>query len=273
MDWKPNRWLAAFASLFFWPIGLLYLGRWRLPVVYFGAFLAAAMIELIAGTPMYSPFVIMLASPFHAFWIAKKAEPSPRPWYSRWYGIVAVYAGLFAIIVPLRAFLVEPFRLPTTAMEPTIPLGSYLIVSKLGYRHFGTYGFEISRGTPVRTPKRGTLVVFEAPTAPSKRFIKRVLGLPGDTIVFNGHVVSINGQTLRKAEHGGTVTEEVDGVTYHTLVKEKDPAPDQEVVVPAGHYFLVGDNRGASDDSRRFGPVAAELLIGEVIYVIPRGRA
>ena len=221
---------------------------------------------------MYSPLVLIFASAPLAFWLATKAEPRVRPWYSRWYGMLAVYAGLFAIVAPIRAFLVEPFSVPSAAMEPSVPMGSYLIVSKLGYRHFGTFGVTISRGPPAREPNRGAIVVFEAPTVPGKHFFKRVLGLPGDTVAFTNKIASVNGNTLAKETNNGFVLEELDGVEYQTQINEKRPAADFEEVVPPGHYFMVGDNRDGSDDSRRFGAVPGELLLGEVVYVIRRGR-
>jgi signal peptidase I len=272
MDWKPNRWLAALLALLIFPIGLLYLGGWRLAVALFVAVLVAGIGELVAGTPMYSPLLLILASAPIAFWVATKAQPTARPWYSRWYGMLAVYVGLFGIIAPIRVFLIEPFRVPSAAMEPGIPMGSYLIVSKVGYRYFGTFGVTVSRGPPAEGPKRGAIVVFEAPTAPGKHFFKRVLGLPGDTVAFTNKIASVNGKPLAKETDNGFILEELDGVEYQTQINEKRPAADFEEVVPAGHYFMVGDNRDGSDDSRRFGAVPGELLLGEVVYVIRRGR-
>jgi signal peptidase I len=273
MDWKPNRWLAVIATLFFWPMGMLYLGRWWLPVVYFVAFVSSGVIEFRAGTPMYSPFVILLAAPFHAFWVAHKATAMRRPWFSRWYGIVAVTVGFFAAVGLLRAALIEPFRLPSAAMEPTLPQRSFVVVSKLGYRNIGTYGITVSRSAPTAPPARGAIVVFDYPLDPSKHFIKRVLGIPGDTITSRNKMISVNGVPLAQASSDTLVTESLDDVKYQIMLNPERPSEDFEITVPAGHYFLVGDNRDGSDDSRRFGAVPAELLVGEVVYVLVRKRA
>jgi len=273
MNWKPNRWLAVLATLFFWPMGMLYLGRWWLPVAYFLAFLLSGIVEFRADTSMYSPFLIMLAAPVHAFWLAKSASPIQRPWFSRWYGIVAVTLAVFAFIGIVRATLIEPFRLPSSAMEPTLPQRSFVLVSKVGYGNIGTYGITLSRSAPKNPPARGTIVVFDYPLDPSKHFIKRVLGIPGDVITSKNKIITVNGMPLTHSSGSDVVVEALDSSTYETLLNPDKPAEDFEVTVPVGHYFLVGDNRDGSEDSRRFGAVPAELLVGEVIYVLARKRA
>jgi len=273
MTWKPNRWLAAFLALFLFPLGLIYLGGWRLAATYFLAVITAGLAELVAGTPMYSPFALMIAAAGHAFWLATRAQPKVQPWYSRWYGMVAVWIGVFVVVATVRAFLVEPFRVPSTAMEPSVPLGSYLIVSKVGYGHIGSFGVILHRGLPVAPPARGAIVVFESPTIPGKHFFKRVLGVPGDSVTFRNKVASINGKPLAREAQGNLVLEQLDGTEYWTQLNDSKPAEDFEVVVPPDHYFMVGDNRDGSDDSRRFGAVPGELLLGKVVHVFRRGAS
>lgn len=272
MEWKPSRWLAALAALIIWPFGLLYIGRWWLPVAYFTAFLVAAIIEYCVGTPMYVTIAIMLVSPIHAFWLAHKASAFRRPWYSRWYGMAAITISFFVSIALIRSLLIEPFRIPSTAMEPTLPRGSFVVVSKMGYRNFGTYGVTLSRNAPVDPPNRGAIVVFNSPVNPSLNFVKRVLGVPGDSITSKNKVISVNGVPLAQNHRDQIVKERLEGSSYETIINTEKISDDFHIVVPVGHFFLVGDNRDGSFDSRNFGPVSAELLIGEVMYVFTAKR-
>lgn len=154
--------------------------------------------------------------------------------------IVQIVVIAAAIIIPVRYFLVQPFVVRGASMEPTFVDREYLLVDEISYR--------------LHEPTRGEVVVFRYPLDPSEFFIKRVVGLPGDTVdIRNGKVIVTN------AEHPeGVVLDEfyLDSVYGSGL--------ESHAVLNPNEYFLLGDNRGASLDSRNFGPVKEEFFIGKV---------
>ncbi len=153
--------------------------------------------------------------------------------------IVQIVVIAAAIIIPIRYFLVQPFYVRGASMEPTFLDREYLLIDEITYRF--------------REPQRGDVVVFRYPRDPSEFFIKRMIGVPGDTIdVANGKV------SVTNAEHSGGVVleEEYTSVPGTTGTEHVTLNPDE--------YFLLGDNRPASMDSRSFGPVKREYLVGRV---------
>ncbi len=144
-----------------------------------------------------------------------------------------------AIILPIRYFLIQPFYVKGASMEPNFYDHEYLVIDELTYRF--------------RTPVRGEIVVFRYPRDPREYFIKRVVGLPGETVeITDGRVIISNeahpnGMTLDESYLDGAVT---DG--------------KKKVTLGANEYFVLGDNRDESLDSRAFGPLSDEYLIGRV---------
>jgi signal peptidase I len=205
-----------------------------------------------------------------------------------------VYALLIALVI--RTFLFQPFNIPSASMEGTLLIGDYLFVEKFAYG-YSAYSFPFGLG-PFSgrifgsQPTRGDVVVFKYPRDTSTDFIKRVIGLPGDHIQMINDRLYINDKVVprvRVADH----IEDVDGITYRvpqyketlpngksylTLDRFTDgPADNTDVfVVPAGHYFMMGDNRDNSDDSRgSVGYVPAENLVGkaELLFFSTDGSA
>ncbi len=146
--------------------------------------------------------------------------------------------GLIAliIVVPIRTFIAQPFIVSGSSMVPTFENGQYLIVDELTYR--------------LNEPKRGDVVIFKYPKDTSLYFIKRIIGLPGETVKIDGSTITIK----NKENPEGFVLDE-------TYVKNKS-SNILQVTLPAGQYFVLGDNRSASSDSRVWGTVSKELLIG-----------
>jgi signal peptidase I len=195
-----------------------------------------------------------------------------------------VYAGLIA--VGIHTFLYEPFFIPSGSMVPTLLVGDYLFVNKFayGYSHFSfPFSPDVFSGRIFgHMPKRGQVVVFRPPGQPDTDFIKRVVGLPGDTIQVTGGQLYINGAEVPRAEvgnytdtsSGGPVVareymETLPGGKPHAILKETDDGfanNTQVYTVPAGDLFMMGDNRDDSEDSRFMdGPVGyvpVENLIG-----------
>lgn len=220
-----------------------------------------------------------------------------------------VYAVLIALVV--RTFLYEPFSIPSRSMYPTLFVGDYLFVSKFSYGYsrfsfpFGLASFDgrIMEGAP----ERGDVVVFRVVEQDSD-FIKRVVGMPGDSIQVTGGILHINGCPVRREPAGewvhqdfdrnqntGTVIRDVNGdpvrrtirmnlynetfptnargepCSYeggepHQIIERSDEVhgvdDTRDFRVPEGHYFMMGDNRDNSSDSRVIGPIPAERLIG-----------
>ncbi len=141
------------------------------------------------------------------------------------------------IVLPIRLFIAQPFIVSGASMETTFSTGQYLIVDQL------TYHFE--------EPKRGDVIVFRYPKDPSKFFIKRIIGIPGDTISISGSDV-----TLINTEHP-------DGVLLkETYIHSMKPTTTLTEVLDTGEYFVMGDNRDASSDSRVWGVLQRDKIVG-----------
>jgi signal peptidase I len=204
-----------------------------------------------------------------------------------------VYAGLIAVVI--RTFLFEPFNIPSGSMIPTLLVGDYLFVSKFsfGYSHFSfPFSPDFFSGRIFGSvPRLGTVVVFRYPPDPSEDYIKRVIGLPGDHIQVTDGQLYINGTEVPRKPAGDYVTEE-DGVRMvlrryleelpdgvdHYILKATDEGPANNTpvyVVPPNELFVLGDNRDNSADSRYWGFVPMENLIGaaQVIFFSIDARA
>ncbi len=182
------------------------------------------------------------------------------------------------LVLLLRSFLVEPFRIPSGSMLPTLLVGDFILVNKFAY------GIRLpvvhTEVLPLSLPERGDVMVFRFPADPSKDFIKRVIGLPGDQIEYRSKQLFINGRAMPQQLAGyytdesgrGEVLAEqydetLDALTHAVLVSPHRPAADGHFEVPAGHYFVMGDNRDGSDDSRRWGFVPERNLVGKAFMI------
>jgi signal peptidase I len=205
-----------------------------------------------------------------------------------------VYALLIAGVI--RSFMFQPFNIPSGSMEGTLQIGDYLFVSKASYGYsrysfpFGAIPF--SGRFLAGTPQRGDVVVFKYPVDNSTDYIKRLIGLPGDRIQMKEGVLYINDKAVPKVkvadyiEDAGGIDHHVDryretlpnGVSYDVLDRDPEGSLDttQVFVVPEGHYFMMGDNRDNSADSRAdVGYVPFENFVGkaEIIFFSTNGNA
>lgn len=194
--------------------------------------------------------------------------------------LVVDYARSFfpviVIVLALRSFLYEPFRIPSDSMMPTLIQGDFIFVNKW------RYGLRLpvlnTRVVTVGEPARGDVVVFRKPSEPSLVFIKRLVGLPGDAVRVSGSQVWINGTPSQIAPgelYSGPKSEQypftqvgeemLDGVRHGVLLDPARPSMEGEWRVPAGQYFMMGDNRNNSRDSRfpDVGFVPADHVIGK----------
>ena len=177
------------------------------------------------------------------------------------------------VVLVLRSFVVEPFQIPSGSMRPTLEVGDFILVNKFAYGlRLPVVHTEI---VDLGEPERGDVMVFRFPADPSVNFIKRVVGLPGDRIRYEGKQLYVNGEPVAKRrvsdadESGELEFEEQLGSVAHALYNNpQDPGPQmREVVVPEGKYFTMGDNRDHSNDSRYWGFVPEENIVGKAFAV------
>ena len=221
----------------------------------------------------------------------QRAPGEKEPW---WIEYPKSFFPVILIVFLLRSFLVEPFKIPSGSMVPTLLVGDFILVNKFAY------GIRLpivnKKIIAIGEPKRGEVMVFRYPEDPSLDYIKRVVGLPGDRISYVDKKLSINGVELpRKAvadylnreriHYSRQYVETLDGV-QHSILLEEDasaavpfvrPFPFRDnctynssgvtCTVPPGHYFMMGDNRDNSADSRVWGFVPDENIVGKAFFI------
>ncbi len=179
---------------------------------------------------------------------------------------------ILLIVLVFRSFLFEPFRIPSGSMLPTLEIGDFILVNKFAY------GLRLPvlhyRFLDTGDPERGDVVVFRFPNDPSQNFIKRVIGVPGDRITYRDKRLGVNGADIEfgvsepdeknaAAPAGATYAHErLHDAEHMILLHDGAYARDGTWEVPAGHYFVMGDNRDNSSDSRVWGFVPAGNLVG-----------
>jgi len=179
------------------------------------------------------------------------------------------------LVLALRSFLFEPYQIPSESMVPTLEVGDFILVNKYAYGIrlpvLGTKVFDVGQ------PQRGDVMVFIPPHEP-RYFIKRVVGVPGDRVRYQDKVLYINGERVPQTyvdqftiDGGPTVQIFDEDLASHTHRIYRYPAArleqPQEWTVPEGHYFMMGDNRDRSDDSRRWGFAADAKIVGKAVAV------
>jgi signal peptidase I len=225
----------------------------------------------------------------------KKRGTQKEPWYVEY---SKSFFPVILLVFVIRSFLVEPFKIPSGSMMPTLLAGDYILVNK--YR----YGLRVpllnNTFVEIDAPKRGDVFVFHYPPNPTIDYIKRVVGLPGDKIQYQDKHLTINGKPLDvqslndyiytlqvKDENGNdrdvTVkaarsTEQLGDVAHdilvHDLMNQYEPDSlgyqlmnGETITVPEGHYFAMGDNRDNSSDSRVWGFVPERNLVGKAFFI------
>ncbi len=167
-----------------------------------------------------------------------------KGFFSFFWEIAQIVIVALVIVLPIRYFVFQPFIVRGASMEPNFHNGDYLIVDELSYRF--------------REPERGDIIVFKYPQDPSQRFIKRVLGLPGEQLELSNGKITItkeNGESIILSE-----SDYLDNVTAGDGLGEK------RMVLDNDEYFVLGDNRGHSYDSRRWGALVKDDIIGRTLF-------
>lgn len=202
-----------------------------------------------------------------------------KPAFAKWKGILSFSASYFPVffsVLLLRSFIIEPFRIPSGSLEPTLLVGDFLAVNKF------SYGLRLPVSDKkifnFSEPKRGEIAVFRWPPDPSFDYVKRVIGVPGDKIAYQNKVLTINGQKMPQEfleytideSSGKTVAkyqETLNGIKHDIYLRPDMPAEDFEIEVPLHAYFMMGDNRDDSADSRFWGFVDDQYLRGKAFLI------
>ena len=215
----------------------------------------------------------VVGSPHARDFQARVAERATEPAiveYAR-----SFFPVLLAVLV-LRSFVAEPFQIPSSSMVPTLQIGDYILVNKF------TYGIRLpvirTKVLSLNEPERGDVMVFFPPHMNDTYFIKRVIGLPGDTVSYRGKELFVNGEKVGRVPVGAgdefgqdpryRIDQETLGQAEHLMqIDRMRPATDFTEVVMPGHYFMMGDNRDNSSDSRVWGQVPEKDIVGKAFAV------
>ncbi|MBN1684149.1 MAG: signal peptidase I [Gammaproteobacteria bacterium] len=187
---------------------------------------------------------------------------------------------VFLFVLVIRSFVIQPFRVPTGSLEPTVLPGDFLLVNQF------IYGLRLpvlnTKILNISEPKRGDIVVFRFPAKPSVNYVKRVIGLPGDHIIYKNKKLTINGKIVpQKFIKNGfdfeppheyipvkIEQENLEEKKYHIQIRPKNGEDaNYDFVVPDDAYFMMGDNRDNSGDSRYWGFVPEKDLVGKAFMI------
>jgi signal peptidase I len=254
--------------------------------------------SLAIATFGFAGFLLLLLVITGAVWLldkyvlrGKRAADAKAPW---WVEYSISFFPVILIVFLLRSFLVEPFKIPSTSMVPTLLVGDFILVNKF------TYGIRLPvlnrKVVELGRPQRGDVMVFRYPEDPSLDYIKRVVGVPGDRIEYRNKRLSVNGVPVaarqvddylsrERMQFSRRYVETLGGVEHEILLDDDAPAGLVPSVsfphsgncaynssgltcsVPPGHYFMMGDNRDNSSDSRVWGFVPDENIVGKAFFI------
>jgi len=270
---NPSKWFAVVLALLWQPVAFIYLSKWKWVFFYFFLFVFFAVADVLLykywgymGLSSAMAFVCAV----HAFRVAKTVSFEERHWYNKWWGALCIPLLLFACVFSFRAFIFEPFQIPAASMLPTLEVGDHVVVSK-GYGAYSAYGVNLYsvNDESGEKPGRGEVVVFYPPHD-RRAFVKRVIGLPGDEVSFANKQLYINGVKVETSRIANSnVYTEVLGEHKYSVqyMPRGNRLRNFKAPVPENAYFVMGDNRDKSSDSRVWGMVPAENILGKVVFI------
>jgi signal peptidase I len=262
-DRKP--WVAGLLSIMQPGLGHLYLGRPKLGLCWYASIILLLLASLLMARSPLLPTVLMLGGiliPLTGYvFLTRSAVRHARsvrhryevgPW-NRWYvylGIILIGMGISTLLShAVRGLIVQAYKIPAGSMIPTLLIGDHIYVDKLSYKVGGH-------------PERGDIIVFKYPKDESKDFVKRIVGIPGDTVEIINKRVVLNGTPVNDNDY----TQRIDPGVLDASINPRDNFGP--VTVPSGSYFVLGDNRDQSLDSRFWGFLDVSKIKGKaaVIY-------
>jgi len=307
-QWTPKGWLAIVFGIIFQPFTFLYVNKQKLFWAY--TLLAITLMTIDTKLQINPPneawykdihfsWVLFLIFPAHAYISTKIYDvTAKRSWYASWWGTLLCFIFALLSIVSVRAFYFEPISIPADSMSPTLNRSDIVLVNKQGYGNYRYHGFQLAKSEPSESPGRGDIIVFQSPKNLKIDFIKRVIGLPGDKVVYRDKNIYIKEPCLKsevscselfmfeksKSKSVSSINglpiyeEKFDDKLYSVIIDpqatdrldyyfNQDGTDRDEWIVPDEHYFVLGDNRDNSLDSRFFGFVPKGNIIGKPIYI------
>lgn len=209
---------------------------------------------------------------FDKFYLRKRSEAEIGSTLRTTIDYSRSFFPVLLFVLVIRSFIFEPFRIPSGSMMPTLLQGDYIFVKKY------SYGLRLpvieKKIVETGEPERGDVVVFRLPSEPNVNYIKRVIGLPGDELVYEGHRLTVNGKPVElmpDATDDASARRYIEqlGARQHAILitNPHNQMRDGRYRVPEDHYFMMGDNRDNSRDSRFIGAIPETHLVGEAVRI------
>jgi signal peptidase I len=307
-QWKPKIWLVILLGIILQPFVFLYINRSKLFWIYFIVSFVIGAVDLFIFTNLSEgtllgnfslSWIFIVLCPTHAFLIARNYNPDQkRGWYAKWWIPPSCWLGLVISVFLVKIFIFQLYSIPATSMKPFLKVGDHVLVNKIGFGNYHFMDIQIMKSPPKVKIERGDVIVFQAPNAPRIDYVKRVIGLPGDTIVYRKKVLYLKYAckiqesncpeliAVKSTSVSNNIGFKSDIKKYREVLANKEyyilvnpklleymgkhfdqrGTPLDEWIVPEKHYFVLGDNRDNSLDSRHWGFVPESNIVGKVIY-------
>ncbi len=270
----PNRWFVGILAFIVPPLAFLYLSKKSWAAVYLILIIIVGVLDFYLDRYLSisgGGLMLSIGAVLHSATICNSIHDGfGERWFNRWWGVLTIPIGFLVFILFFRSFIFEPFEIPSESMLPTLKVGDHVVVNKIGYGLYGTFGLTLYQSdSDNKKPLRGEVFVLYPPHGDSV-FIERIVGVPGDKVSFSNKQIVINGVPIKTEAIKGTNTiqESIGDTTYRVqYLNENNRFRDVAVTVPEGHYFVMGDNRDNSSDSRMWGMVPSDRIVGKMVLI------